>query len=299
MKFKSVTQCLCVCAMVVWSVTLCRAAGTRSGNFLKLGMDAKALGMAGSYVAAADGASAMYWNPAGLAWLATKEVNIMYSSWYDEVNYQYLLFAMPSPLGSFGVGVERMDMGGIQETNTFGQDIGTYNPNNMVYMLSYAVKWETLSVGVTGKYIEATIKNSAATATVDIGVRKAFLDETLFIGITGQNLTGELRYHTDAQMLEKVYKIGACVLPMENVMGTLDVESNDCFNGHYVWAGGVQYSLDGIALRAGYTNRYSDVEAQGITCGVGFGLHNVRIDYAYVPLGILNASHYVSLSYGF
>ena len=45
-----------------------------AGEFLRLGVGARALGMGGSYVALANDASAAYWNPAGLATLQHAEM---------------------------------------------------------------------------------------------------------------------------------------------------------------------------------------------------------------------------------
>ena len=45
-----------------------------AGEFLKLGVGARALGMGGAFVGLADDASAGYWNPAGLAFMSSHQV---------------------------------------------------------------------------------------------------------------------------------------------------------------------------------------------------------------------------------
>ena len=42
--------------------------GTTSAQFLKIGVGAKAIAMGGTFVAQANDLSALYWNPAGLAY---------------------------------------------------------------------------------------------------------------------------------------------------------------------------------------------------------------------------------------
>ena len=40
--------------------------GTTAAQFLKIGVGARAIGMGGAFVAVADDATAIYWNPAGI-----------------------------------------------------------------------------------------------------------------------------------------------------------------------------------------------------------------------------------------
>ena len=57
-------------------------------SFLKVGAGAKAAGM-GS-VSILNDASAIYWNPAGLADIEETDVNFTYTSLYDEVNHNFV-----------------------------------------------------------------------------------------------------------------------------------------------------------------------------------------------------------------
>jgi len=67
------------------------APGVGAAAFLRRGVDARALGMGGAHVAVADGYSAMYWNPAGLARSAAPQVGAMTSELYGaEIFLNYL-----------------------------------------------------------------------------------------------------------------------------------------------------------------------------------------------------------------
>ncbi len=57
--------------------------GVGSAAFLRRGVDARALGMGGAFVAVADGYSALYWNPAGLARTPSWEVGGMTANLYS------------------------------------------------------------------------------------------------------------------------------------------------------------------------------------------------------------------------
>ena len=62
--------------------------GTFDGQFLKIGIGARASGMGGAFVAVADDPSAVFWNPAGLARLDTDKTSVMVNhiEWPASVN---------------------------------------------------------------------------------------------------------------------------------------------------------------------------------------------------------------------
>jgi hypothetical protein len=64
-------------------------------TFLKIGVGAKAMGMAESQVAATDDLYASYWNPAGLSRLQTPQLALMHNEWFAEINHEFVGFALP------------------------------------------------------------------------------------------------------------------------------------------------------------------------------------------------------------
>ncbi len=60
-------------------------AGKYAAEFLRIGVGARALGLAGAYVAIADDGTASYWNPAGLADLARHQVLFSHIQLFDRL----------------------------------------------------------------------------------------------------------------------------------------------------------------------------------------------------------------------
>lgn len=81
---------------LVWELSLVGLAqrvppGFDAASFARLGLGARAMSMAGAYVAVAEGAVAGYWNPAGLATLSEFQVEGMYTNWLGaDIHYQYI-----------------------------------------------------------------------------------------------------------------------------------------------------------------------------------------------------------------
>ncbi|MDZ7338396.1 MAG: hypothetical protein ONB30_07645, partial [candidate division KSB1 bacterium] len=53
--------------------------GKYAGEFMSVGVGARALGMGGAHVAVAKDVTAGYWNPAGLAWVTFPQLAAMHA----------------------------------------------------------------------------------------------------------------------------------------------------------------------------------------------------------------------------
>ncbi len=112
-----------------------------AGEFLKVPVGARAVGMGGAFVAVADDATAPWWNPAGLIYLPYREVVPQHSEQFGSlVNHDYL--GVVFPLGgvkgrqqALGVGVVRLAVDDIPVTDRPGAlrpgiDFQDYGPDN-------------------------------------------------------------------------------------------------------------------------------------------------------------------------
>src|SRR5262245_15752560 len=67
-----------------------------AGDFLKVPVGARAIGMGGAFTAVADDATAPWWNPAGMIYLPYKEVIPQHAEKFGKlVNHDYLGFVLP------------------------------------------------------------------------------------------------------------------------------------------------------------------------------------------------------------
>lgn len=117
--------------------------GKYSGEFLSLGVGARALGMGGAYVAVAEDVTAGYWNPAGLARIDYPQISLMHEEHFGSlVNYNYAAVAIPYDKDmSFSVSAIRLSIDGIPDTRNAlidrqtGQQIS--DPTNVNWGLDY------------------------------------------------------------------------------------------------------------------------------------------------------------------
>jgi len=69
--------------------------GAAGSQFLKIGVGARASGMAGAYTAVANDLTALYWNPAGLADIKEMSAEFHYTQWFAGFTHSYAALAMP------------------------------------------------------------------------------------------------------------------------------------------------------------------------------------------------------------
>lgn len=279
--------------------------GTTTANFLKLGVGARAVGMGEAYAAAADDASALYWNPAGLTRIQSRTVTLMHASYIDSSAFDYGAYAQRLGLGALGLGIQRFSAGSIQGTDAAGADIGTFTPSDLAVSVGYARNWKGYSFGLGVKYVQSKILKTARTEALDLGILSpGYRDGRLRLALAVANLGGRMKFNEASEDLPLIIRLGSAYRISERWLAALDVDlPKDNQPGP---AFGLEYRLpvkDGITLagRAGYNGRTAgDVSgSSGISLGLGFGFRQFDVDYAIVPYGSLGSAHRFSVSYRF
>ena len=165
--------------------------GTTAANFLEMGIGSAGNAMGEAYVSAVHDLSAVYWNPAGLAYLPHNEALFTHQPWIAGINVSFISAGIVIPeLGTFALAITNMDYGRTEVTTMDMQDgTGeTYAANEYAFTLSYGrkiVQW--FSFGASIKYISSSIWHmSASAAAVDLGV----IIDTDFISPDGKRENG-------------------------------------------------------------------------------------------------------------
>ncbi|MEW6515657.1 MAG: PorV/PorQ family protein [candidate division FCPU426 bacterium] len=95
--------------------------------------------MGETYIALGDGLDTLYWNPAGLAQLASPTASFMHSFWIQDIGTEYLAYGLPlGPLGAVGGGLSFLHAGSV--TETFEDQYGNYaGEGGQVSAMSFAL----------------------------------------------------------------------------------------------------------------------------------------------------------------
>src|SRR5262245_48859985 len=64
--------------------------GTVGVQFLKIGVGARAAAMGEAFTPVADDATALYWNPAGIARIEGNQVSLNHASWPADIGHEFV-----------------------------------------------------------------------------------------------------------------------------------------------------------------------------------------------------------------
>ncbi|MEZ4874023.1 MAG: PorV/PorQ family protein [Flavobacteriaceae bacterium] len=144
-----------------------------SNEFMNIGVDAAAFGMANAVVASTGDVNAGYWNPAGLLRLEDNQLSLMHASYFANIaSYDYAAFAMPLDKQSVvGFSVIRFGVDDILNTTQLIDDQGNIDYNRISlfstadygFTFSYAraMPLDGLNVGLNAKIIRRIIGDFA------------------------------------------------------------------------------------------------------------------------------------------
>ena len=298
--------------------------GTSGGNFLKIGLGARAVGMGEAFVAVANDPSTIYWNSAGVASLVREEGLISHIEWPADISYEHLVYVHPSKKlgGSFGFqfGLLHTDIEETTEENPFGTgQTFTYADWNVGVTYGRRLT-DRLLIGVGGKYVHEDLGadvggTSVNTWLVDIGSIYYLGISSVRIGMalnhfgpdfkgSGQftSATGEQRDY-DNFSPPTTFRFGVAWEPIEREEQrlTTSLEFDQPSDNQLVGKGGLEYEFQRrFALRTGYNVNADEMKwSAGAGFYPTFGTTRGTLDYAFTDGGVLGSVHRLSLGVRF
>ncbi len=214
---KRIITSVIVLLVLVCSISNLFAVSEAALLFLLISPHARAAGMGEAFVAISDDVSAIYWNPAGLAFQKDKQFTTMYAKWLPQFNLSdlYYLFGAYRQsiegLGTVAINITYLNLGEQNYRDEANIDLGTFNSNEWAISLGYATLLsENLGVGLNFRFIRSNLAQVevgnqkgvgvANAFAVDLGVlKKKFLIDKLSLGINVSNLGPKITYINASQ----------------------------------------------------------------------------------------------------
>ena len=284
--------------------------GTFGGQFLKIGVSARATGMGSAFTGVADDATAVFWNPGGLVNVLGNEVSVNHVDWAADTKLSsaILAFNPRSIPGTFAFSVRSywMDPQLVRTAYNPEGTGETFDSGMTTFGMSYARFFtDKFSAGFTLNYLHMGLAEAAVnTAAFDFGIMYRIGIKDLKLGMTIQNLGGNFKYDERESKLPVAFKVGASFNAWKNERQQLAVAAefqhpSDNLERSNV---GIEYSLNRqFFLRTGYHINY---DTDGAAFGVGAALptggeSRIQADYSGVDMGPLGLLHRMSVTVSF
>lgn len=304
-------------------------------RFLENPISAEAIGRGGLGLVQFRNANAVFWNPAGLAWIKGRvDFNANYTRGIADINRNsFVLAARLGGLGILSLDALIMDYGTFYGTRRFNNEQGfidteTFSPHAYVIGLTFAKKVsDRFSYGVRIKYARQELGNAwiavagsdvddpnlvikqkfygLGEPAVDVGAVYDFLAYGIRFGAVMQNFSREIKYEEVKFPLPFAVSFSLNFEPLtfllpkqEDNKILIGFETRHPRDFKEKVKFGVEYFYhERIVLRSGYMSNYDE---RGLTFGLGlryeYSSANLRLDYAFQDFGLFNSVH--SLSFG-
>jgi hypothetical protein len=283
-------------------------AGTAALTFLKLGVGARAAGMGETFVAIANDASALFWNPAGMMEFSDDQVLVSRVQWPVDIRHDFVGYVRHfGDANAIGISVISLHMDDMEETTEY-RPRGTGNFftfGDIAVGLSYARRLtDRFSAGATVRYVEETLAEVKTRGVlVDIGTLYWTGYRTARFGMAVTNFGPNLRpggtlvsggqtiteFQSFAPPTIFRFAFAMEVLQNESQRLTTSLQLNHPNDNSESVNFGLEYSLnETLLLRGGYR---LNVDEESYSFGAGLHVPTtfarLNIDVAYTDFGRL------------
>jgi len=299
--------------------------GISTAQFLKIGVGSRATSLGDAFVAIADDASALYWNPAGLVQFTDNQVIVSHNTWVVDISHDFLgLVYHVSPMDAVGLSITSLSMQKMPVTTEFAPT-GTgeyFSFGDIAFSLSYArAMTDKFSFGGTVRYMEETLdKLKMRGVMIDLGTYYWTGLGTSRFAVVITNFGNQMapdgevilfgnRKKSEWQAFSPptMFRFGFAFEPIYTDKHKLttsvqlnhpnDNSENISFGAEYMYDEPLLYSK--FFLRGGYK---FNADEQDFSLGAGLALPlpfaNIKLDYGYANFSRLGSAHRFTLILG-
>lgn len=295
--------------------------GISALQFLKIGVGGRASALGDAFVAIANDASALYWNPAGLVQFNKNEVLFSHNKWVVDINHDFLgaVYHLDKN-NSFGIAFTSLSMQDMPVTTEF-LPFGTgeyFTFGDVAIAVTYSRKMtEQFSFGGTIRYVEETLdKLKMRGVMIDFGTFYWTGLGTTRFAVTVSNFGNQLA--PDGKILlvgrrEKsnwqafspptIFRIGFAFEPYQDSDNsiTTSIQLNHPSDNSENVSTGIEYNWRRILfIRGGYKFNLAEENFNfGIGLNIPIKIADFSLDYAYSNFTRLGNAQRFSIILGF
>jgi hypothetical protein len=307
-------------------------AGQNTSQFLRIGAGARALGLGEAYGPVAEGAEAIYWNPAGLASQAVPEFHYSRTEFARFFHHDFAAYAHPVGKGTLAASLTRFSQDELPLVTNGNVTVGSFSPHSEAVSFAYARLFSSdtpplpgqddlysspepeaepsgrsFKLGLALKVIRETIYQYDSTAvSADGGViYHPARDKALGLSAAFRNVGTKQKFISQKEDLPSELALGvsySCRWEQSRLLPAL--EATFPYQGLSQLKIGLEYSRPAgegstVAFRMGYKAlAAADLNPlAGLTAGLGAGFKRFSADFAFQPMAELGQAYRMSLAF--
>lgn len=293
--------------------------GGQPGAYSRMGFGARGMGMGNAMTAVTSGDIVGYYNPALVAWTATRHATASFGilSLDRQLNFLEYTQSVP-PVAGISAGIINSGVSGIDGRDSDGEQTGPLRTSENQIILGFAVRFKRVfSAGLNFKFHLYHLYTDVSTTTVgmDLGVLYTPV-EALTIGFAARDITSKYKWDTaplygtagstSIDNFPKLFVLGAAY-QLPDSMGLISAELELSNPGTTTLRAGAEVPvIPELTLRAGIDRVDLKGKGMGVRPAFGFTLRRgfdgwtPEVNYAFIlepfsPSGM----HMISLAVTF
>jgi len=282
--------------------------GTTGAQFLEIGVSPRADALGGAFTSIADDVSAVYYNPAGLVQLESRQAMVSLIDYPADISYSFAAVAFPGLGGMIGIAYYGLNAGEMRVTTPeyqSGKPGWMFTAKDYAFSLTYARSLtDRFSVGGTMRVIDELYEEERATGwSADLGSQYNTGFRNFKISMMMSNFGPDMKFLDDEYPLPINFKFGGAIDVMDGPHNhaVLAVEGAHPSDNREKYNAGVEYTFNKFAsFRVGHRWEH-DIGGVSFGGGVALNMEKVamRIDYGYQDFDPLEQIHRISFTVDF
>ena len=292
--------------------------GISSFTFLKIGVGARSAALGESFIAMANDASALYWNPAGMVQINANDVLFGHTEWFADIKHEFAgAVVQLTSEDAVGLSVIALYTDDMPVTTTV-MPTGTgemFSFRDLAFGLSYSRRMtDQFSFGITARYVnERLAQLTMQNLLFDVGAYYLTGFSTARFAITVSNFGGTAKPSGSVNVFgvgtvdqfeefspPTMFRLGFAMDPILNETHrlTTSIQLNHPNDNAENLGLGVEYGWNNtVFLRVGYRVNVQEqrLPSFGVGARVPVELTVLTFDYGATDFGLLGMAHRFSL----
>lgn len=290
-------------------------------EFLRTHVGARASALGGAFLSIDGDVHSAYYNPAGLATLASRQLTFSYLNHFLDFQSGFFAYSFfKEGIGRLGIASHYMNYGEFVRADELGNENGTFGAGSLLLMANYSkFVSPNLSVGVSAKFIRSSIEDYSSTAFAgDLGIMYLIPGHSLVLAAglfnVGSVSSAFIETKDDLPMSIRA----GLTKRLEHLPLMVILEAYHYFDEDFEFVVGGEFTVTPfLFLRLSYNSIGQDQRIgdngerfAGVSIGTGVSLdksvafggmfwQNLNIDYALTSAGNVGTQNRISLGISF